>query len=109
MSGERGTQRLEGRLGGLRWEAEPCPDASEGDRLRGALIGGGAGLLSGLLLRLPPSLRLLALAGGALVGRFAAGHHLNLDWDPDAAFGAGGAAGQGPAVGNDPSPEVRAQ
>lgn len=74
---------LRGRVSGLRWEAERCPDARPGDALRPACLGGLVGLGIGLLGRLPAPVRLAAVAAGAAAGALASHYHLNLDWDPD--------------------------
>ena len=72
-----------GKLGGLRWEAEPCPDAAQGDTIKLGAGGGLVGFASALLMGLPPQLRLVAAAAGAIAGAVASRYHLNLDWDPD--------------------------
>ena len=78
---EPGTYK--GRISGLRWEAEACPDARGEDTLKNAAIGGGVGYLSAILLGVSPQLRLVVAGLGALAGHVATKYHLNLDWDPD--------------------------
>ena len=36
-----------------------------------------------MLMGLPPQLRLVAAAAGAIAGVIASRYHINLDWDPD--------------------------
>jgi hypothetical protein len=73
-----------GKLGGLRWEAESCPDATTEDSLKLSAGGGLVGFASALLMGLPPQLRLVVAAAGAIAGAVASKYHLNVDWDPDA-------------------------
>ncbi len=80
-SGESRTYK--GKLGGLRWEAESCPDATSPDTLKATAGGGLLGFGGAILMGLPPQLRLVAVAAGAIAGALASRYHLNLDWDPD--------------------------
>ena len=73
-----------GQISGLRWEAERCPDAEDSDSLKATLGGGALGFVGGLLMGMPPQLRLVAAAVGAAFGHVTTKYHINLDWDPDA-------------------------
>ena len=77
-----------GQISGLRWEAEKCPDASDGDLLKVGLGGGAIGFVGGLLMGFSPPMRLIAAAFGALIAQTSTRYHINLDWDPDALRGA---------------------
>ena len=81
--GTRYAGRASGRVSGLRWEVERCPDATLRDALTPAAAGGALGLVASLLVRAPGSLRLVGAAAGAALGAFASQYHMNLDWDPD--------------------------
>ena len=80
-------QSYSGKLGGLRWEAEACPDATSRETIKATAGGSLAGFASAFLLGLPPQLRLVAAAAGGLAGALASKYHLNLDWDPDSLRG----------------------
>ncbi len=75
--------RYGGRVSGLRWEVERCPDATLRDAVTPAAAGGALGLVASLLVRAPGPLRLFGLAAGAALGAFASQYHMNVDWDPD--------------------------
>ncbi len=75
--------KLAGRISGLRWEAERCPEARWSDAPTPAAVGALIGFAAALFGRAPGSLRLIGAAAGAAVGALASQYHLNLDWDPD--------------------------
>lgn len=79
--------RITGKVSGLSWEAERCPDASPDDALKtafgGTLVGYGLGFLFGF----SRTGRFLSAGLGACAGAIASRYHLNVDWDPDALRG----------------------
>jgi len=77
------SHRWSGRISGLRWDVERCPDARWKDAVEPGVVGGLGGLLLGGLSRATPHGRLLVAALGAAAGVFASRYHVNLDWDPD--------------------------
>ena len=84
MSEARDPGSYKGQISGLRWEAEKCPDAEDGDSMKATLGGGAVGFVGGILMGLPPQLRLVAAVVGAALGHVTTKYHVNLDWDPDA-------------------------
>lgn len=87
-SGASSAPRYSGRLSGLSYEAERCPECGSGEQLKGAAGGGLIGWGLTLLLGASPGGRLLGAGVGAVVGALASRWHLRLDWDPEALRGA---------------------
>jgi hypothetical protein len=77
-------RRVTGKISGLSYEAEACPECRLSDQLRSGTIGGVVGWVSTLLLGAPPFGRMLGAAAGIAVGAVAAKWHLRVDWDPEA-------------------------
>ena len=100
---EQASEAHRGKISGLSWETERCPDAQAGDGLKPAAIGGLIGFGLGHLLRAAPRGRLLLCAAGAFGGFLASRHHLNVDWDPDALRG--GSPKDPPSQAQAPAPD----
>lgn len=76
-------RRFTGRLSGLAYQVEECPDGRGRDGKVAVAAGGGVGYLAGLLLGASFGGRLLGAALGAGAGAALARWHVRLDWDPD--------------------------
>jgi hypothetical protein len=83
-SPDAGPRRITGKLSGLSYDAEPCPESTSRDQLKGAAGGGLLGWGVSFLLGASPGGRLMALLLGAGAGALAAKWHLRVDWDPEA-------------------------
>lgn len=77
-------RRVSGKLSGLSYEAEPCPECQLSDQMRGGAIGGVIGWAASLVLGASPFGRLLGAGLGIAAGAVAAKWHLRVDWDPEA-------------------------
>ena len=97
--------RRECSFAGLRYTADPCPDASRGDLFKSAAVGGGLGWGVSFLLGASPLGRLVGVTAGALLGTYASRHHVYVDWDPDRQrYGSGRGDGPSPDAPLPPSP-----
>lgn len=78
-------RRWSGRLAGMSYEAEECPDGRGRDGVLAVAGGGGLGWLAGMVLGMSPVGRIIGALVGAGAGAVLSRFHFRLDWDPDKA------------------------
>lgn len=79
----RELRRFSGKIAGLGYQLEECPDGGARDHAVACAGGGGLGFLATTLLGASLPGRLIGAALGAGAGAMLARWHMRLDWDPD--------------------------
>lgn len=77
-------RRYSGKIAGLGYQLEQCPDGGARDHAVACAGGGGLGLLATMLLGASLPGKLIGTALGAGADAMLARWHMRLDWDPDA-------------------------